>query len=215
MTLANECIDYLDQRPTNPRLTQCQSQEIANNSLCPSNSKAPGTTQVFTDVSANDKDKLLDFQDRFLQFSLEKFQEIKVQASGLHGSRGMRVWNVAWLRCQEAQQQLQERIQDAQQNPESNQPCECHYIDVVSTTSTTTSPSGQNLVVQSIPGTQHPQWEDFVAGVVDLGKRKPLMGSNNTNSTNIACCNIIIKPEENSDAGTSQGSKATPQSPNK
>uniref|UniRef100_A0A3P8WVS4 Uncharacterized protein n=1 Tax=Cynoglossus semilaevis TaxID=244447 RepID=A0A3P8WVS4_CYNSE len=48
----------------------------------------------------------------FCEQSLEKFQEIKVQASGLHGSRGMRVWNVAWLRCQEAQQQLQERIQD-------------------------------------------------------------------------------------------------------
>lgn len=144
---------------------------------------------------------------------------MKAQASALQGSRGMRVWNVAWLRCQEARQQLLERMQAVDKayhrNPDSSGCCECHYVDVVSTNIQTTSPGGQNLVVQSTPGPRHPQWEGIVSGAVDLGKRKPITGSNSTNSTTVACCNILIKPEDHSDAGTSQGSTVTPQSPHR
>ena len=144
---------------------------------------------------------------------------MKAQASALQGTRGMRVWNVAWLRCQEARQQLQERMQSVDelhhQNPESSSSCECRYVDVVSTNIQTTSPGGQNLVVQSTPGPRHPQWEGIVSGAVDLGKRKPIMGSNSTDSTNVASCDIVVKPEDPSDAGTSQGSKVPPQSPHR
>jgi len=140
---------------------------------------------------------------------------VESQASALRGSRGMQVWNAAWLRCQEARQQLQERMQDVeevfQHQPDSSSWCELHYVDVVSTNVQTPSSGGQNLVVQSTPGPGHPQWEGIVSGAVDLGKRRPILGSNNTNSNMDACRNITS--EDPSDAVNSQGSKVTPQSP--
>ncbi|XP_074500896.1 pleckstrin homology domain-containing family G member 4B-like isoform X1 [Sebastes fasciatus] len=223
--LASECIEYLDQSqsrshtmqdhdqnttPVNKTNTQHQNQDSgpSNASLCPSD---PTTTSVL--FSSNDPSIFQTFQDRFLQFSPERFQEVKAQASALRGSRGMQVWNIAWLRCQEARQQLQERMQDAEevfhQQPDSNSWCEGHYVDVVSTNVQTPTPGGQSLVVQSTPGPRHPQWEGIVSGAVDLGKRRPILGSDNTDSTTVACSNI--KPEEHIDAGTSQGSKVTPQ----
>uniref|UniRef100_A0A3P9CZL9 Uncharacterized LOC101485553 n=1 Tax=Maylandia zebra TaxID=106582 RepID=A0A3P9CZL9_9CICH len=73
-------------------------------------------------------EQLQAFHDRFQQFSPEKFQEVKAQASFLQGSRGMRVWNFAWLRSQEARQQLQERMQNVDevyhQQPDSSSWCE-------------------------------------------------------------------------------------------
>ncbi|CAB1419384.1 unnamed protein product [Pleuronectes platessa] len=198
--LAGECIDYLD-------LSQTNSQQ---------NQQDGKTTSA--SLSGNDSSILQTFQERFLQFSPERFQEVKTQASALQGTRGMRVWNVAWFRCQEAMQQLQERMQSVDelhhQNPESSSSYECRYVDVVSTNIQTTSPGGQNLVVQSTPGPRHPQWEGIVSGAVDLGKRKTIMGSNGTNSTNVAGCDIV-KPDDPSDAGTSQGSKVPPQSPHR
>lgn len=159
------------------------------------------------------------FQDRFLQFSPERFQEVKTQASTLRGSRGMRVWNVAWMRCQEARQQLQERMQDVDevfhQQPDTSSWCEHHYIDVASTNVQTSSPGGQSLVVQSTPGPRHPQWEGIISGAVDLSKRRPILSADGTNSTNAACCNIITKCEEHSDVGTSLGSKVPPPSPHR
>lgn len=178
-----------------------------------------GTTTDSVLPPGNDISILQTFQDKFLQFSPERFQEMKTQASALRSSRGMRVWNAAWLRCQEARQQLQERMQEVNevyhQQPHSGSWCERHYVDVVSTNVQTASASGQSLVVQSTPGPRHPQWEGIVSGTVDLGKRKPILGSNSTNSTTVACCNISIKPEDHSDAGTTEGSKVTPQSPRK
>ncbi|KAM9350326.1 pleckstrin homology domain-containing family G member 4B-like [Symphorus nematophorus] len=182
-----------------------------------SHGSAPATTSVM--LSADDSSVLQNFQDRFLQFSPERFQEVKAQASALRGSRGMRVWNVAWLRCQEARQQLQERMQEVQevshQQPDSSSWCERHYVDVVSTNVQTASPGGQSLVVQSTPGPRHPQWEGIMSGEVDLGKRRPILGSNSTNSTTAVCCNITGKPEDHSEAEASQGSKVTPQSPHR
>ncbi|XP_034550824.1 uncharacterized protein LOC117820972 [Notolabrus celidotus] len=236
--LASECIEYLDQslsgkhtlkghdetsthiNQTNDQSTHHQSQESGPTkaSLCPSYAPAAhcsDPTMVDVLLTESDNSVLQTFQDKFLQFSPERFQEVKVQAGSLQGSKGMRVWNVAWLKCHEARQQLQERMQDAIevfQQPESGSQCE-HYVDVVSTNAQTLPPGGQSLVVQSTPGPRHPQWEGIITGAVDIGKRRPILGSNSTNSTPLACCNINAKAEDSSDAGNSQGSKVTPQSP--
>lgn len=91
--------------------------------------------------------------------------------------------------------------------------CERHYVDVVSADVQSTTPGDHSLLVQLTPGPRHPQWESIVSGDVDLGKRKPVVGCSSTNSTAAACSNITAKPEDYSDAGTSKGSKATPDSP--
>ncbi|KAJ8260086.1 hypothetical protein GJAV_G00176890 [Gymnothorax javanicus] len=51
---------------------------------------------------------LKNFQERFGEFSAERFKDAKAQASVC--SRGTRVWNAAWLNCQEAKRQLEERL---------------------------------------------------------------------------------------------------------
>lgn len=155
-----------------------------------------------------DTSVLQSFQEQFLHFSPERFQEVKAQASALRGSRGMRVWNAAWLRCKEAQQQLQERLQESHevlQRPlESDSCCERHYVDVLSTDVQVASPGGQSLHVQSTPGPRHPQWESIVSGEVDLGKRRPLL-------RNDSVASAADEPENpNTDAG--MGSKVTTQS---
>ncbi|KAM6924895.1 pleckstrin homology domain-containing family G member 4B-like [Xenentodon cancila] len=168
-------------------------------------------------LTSSDSFILQAFQERFLHFSPERFQEVKAQASSLRGSRGMQVWNVAWLRCQEARQQLQEKLEDVDefhhQLINSNRWCEGHFVDVVSTEVQTSPPGGQTLVVQSNPGPRHPQWEGIVSGTVDLKKRRPPLGGNSHNSKTMACCELISKPEENSNARTRQESRSTPQSP--
>ncbi|XP_034064914.1 uncharacterized protein KIAA1755-like isoform X2 [Gymnodraco acuticeps] len=118
--LASECIEYLDQTqsriyqkqnrdqdtaPVNQANTQPiqrhnQDPRSSTASLFPSDASHPTTTSVIP--SSSDTSVLQTFQDRFLQFSPDTFQEVKAQASALRGSRGMQVWNVAWLRCQEA-----------------------------------------------------------------------------------------------------------------
>lgn len=231
--LASECIEYLDQTqpiirdptttPVNQTITQPiqrQNQDpgLSTASLCPPDIQAahgscPTATSDF--LPSTDTSVLQAFQDTFLQFSTERFQEVKAQAGALQGSRGMQVWNVAWLRCREARQQLHERMQGvedvSQHQADSSSLCELHYVDVVSTNVQSPSSGGRNLVVQSTPGPGHPQWEGIVSGAVDVGKRRPILGRNNTTSTNAACCNVTS--EDHSDAGTSQGSNVTPQSP--
>lgn len=240
--LASECAEYLDQSQSRVQRVQDQDQattpvsqtnteplqhqneefEQSASSQCPSDThtahgSSPTTRRV--PLSGNDSSILLTFQDRFLQFSPERFQEVKAQASALRGSKGMRVWNVAWLRCQEARQQLQERMQDMDEvfhhQPDSGSWCGQHYIDVVSTNIQTLPPDGQRLLVQSTPGPRHPQWEGIMSGEVELGKRKPVVGSSSTNSITADCSNITVKTEDQSDAGTSKGSKVTPQSPHR
>lgn len=240
--LATECIEFLDQSQS--RIHRTQDQDQATTPVSQTNTEplqhqnqesGPSTaSQIPSDthtahgfgpttrrmpLSGNDSSILLTFQDRFLQFSPERFQEVKAQASALRGSKGMRVWNVAWLRCQEARQQLQERMQDMDEvfhrQPDSASWCEQHYIDVVSTNIQTLPPDGQRLLVQSTPGPRHPQWEGIMSGEVELGKRKPVIGSNSTNSRTADCSSIAVKTEDQSDAGTSKGSKVTPQSPHR
>ncbi|KAG5836152.1 hypothetical protein ANANG_G00251540 [Anguilla anguilla] len=78
--LANECRQYMDHAQ-------------------------PGCYSTKTELSA-----LKRFQERFGEFSAERFKDAKARASAC--SRGLRVWNVAWLKCQEARQQLEERLQE-------------------------------------------------------------------------------------------------------
>ncbi|KAM9750811.1 pleckstrin homology domain-containing family G member 4B-like isoform 2-T2 [Menidia menidia] len=195
-----------DSSPNTASSSQADAQ-AANCSTTATSTAAPSSTDSFI---------LQAFQERFLYFSPERFQEVKAQASALKGSRGMRVWNVAWLRCQEARQQLQERMQHV--DDVCQQPAdwgEGHFIDVVSTSAETTSPGGQNLVVQSTPGPCHPQWESIVSGTVDLEKRGPVLSSTSPNVTTVACCNIIIQPEDSIDGGMSRESKTTPKLPHR
>lgn len=179
--------------------------------------KQQGQESSLTTVSSvlfpgDDSSVLQNFQDKFSQFSPERFQEVKAEASALRSSRGMRVWNVAWLRCQEARQQLQERIQDVddvfQREPNPGSWCERHYIDVESINAQTPPLGSRGLRVQSTPGPGHPDWEGIVSGEKDLGKRQTLLSA--TSLTNVAGSNLTVKPEDNS-----QGLKVTPQSPNR
>ncbi|XP_064161381.1 pleckstrin homology domain-containing family G member 4B-like isoform X1 [Anguilla rostrata] len=78
--LANECRQYMDHAQ-------------------------PGCYSTKTELCA-----LKRFQERFGEFSAERFKDAKARASAC--SRGLRVWNVAWLKCQEARQQLEERLQE-------------------------------------------------------------------------------------------------------
>ncbi|XP_071386233.1 pleckstrin homology domain-containing family G member 4B-like, partial [Centroberyx affinis] len=194
--LARECKEYLDQKHGSGPTT---------------------TTNVL--LPGDDTAILQTYQDRFLQFSPERFQEVKAQAGALRSSRGMLVWNVAWLKCQETRQQLQERMQDVDevyhQQPHTSAWCERQYVDEVGADVQTVPPSGQNVALQSTPGPRHPQWEGIVSGAVDIGKRRPILGSGSTNATSVACCNVVAKPDDGNDARTNKGSKVTPDSPHR
>lgn len=126
----------------------------------------------------------------------------------------MQVWNLAWLRCQEARQQLQERIQDMddvfQLEPNPGSWYLQHFIDVENINVQTPPTSGRSLHVQSTPGPGHPDWEDIVSGEKDLGKRRIVLSSSATNLTKEACSNLSVKPEDDS-----KGSKVTPQPSNR
>ncbi|XP_051915643.1 pleckstrin homology domain-containing family G member 4B-like isoform X2 [Hippocampus zosterae] len=218
-SFAVECIDYLNQNQSRILKTQDCSQRTApgnkdpgpHGSQCDIQTVLNSVPTTNTSLLASDDSSVLQlFQDKFLQFSVEKFQEFKAQASALRSSRGMRVWNMAWLRCQEARQLLQERMQDVTEKVFNSQPqcrgcCGHHYVDVASTQ---TAPPG-SVTVQSTPGPQHPEWANIVSGAVDFEKRRPILAKSNTTE---AGCKITIKPEDKSDHGGGQGSKVTPRS---
>uniref|UniRef100_A0A674EDY7 protein-glutamine gamma-glutamyltransferase n=1 Tax=Salmo trutta TaxID=8032 RepID=A0A674EDY7_SALTR len=52
-------------------------------------------------------------------YSSQHFQKIKAKACSVRGSRGMNLWNAAWIQCQEVSQRLGERLQ--QQGNAANQ----------------------------------------------------------------------------------------------
>lgn len=192
------------QSHTDPKQQQGQESSLITVQPITSSSLLPG----------DESSVLQTFQDKFCQFSPERFQEVKAEASALRSSRGMRLWNVAWLRCQEARQQLQERIQDADDGFQLEQiaggQCQQHYIDVENINVQTPPTSGRSLRVQSTPGPGHPDWEDIVSGEKDLGKRKIVLNSSATNLAKAACSNLSVEPEDDS-----KGSKVSPQSPNR
>ncbi|KAM9829399.1 pleckstrin homology domain-containing family G member 4B-like isoform 3-T4 [Syngnathus typhle] len=209
-SLAVECIDYLNQNATTTLTTQsCRLRTAPINQTYQNKDTGPCSSQcdVHTSVLASDDDSsvLQLFRNNFLQFSIEHFQEVRAQASALRGSRGMRVWNAAWLRCQEAQQLLQERMQHMADKVLKSQPhcsrcCGHHYVDVASTQ---TAPPG-SLVVQSTA-----EWENIVTGSMDLVKRRPILDKSNTTE---AECKIPVKARDTSDNDDNHGSKLTPKS---
>uniref|UniRef100_A0A1A8KNG1 Quattro n=1 Tax=Nothobranchius kuhntae TaxID=321403 RepID=A0A1A8KNG1_NOTKU len=165
MELASACTDYLNQ--CLPRIQSVQDPESVSGPQ--QQNKNPLFQSDASHVSgptsgpplSPDRLFLQSFQEKFLQFSPEKFQEMKVQASALRSYRGMQVWNIAHPRCQEAQQLLQERMQDLDtvysQQADLSSCSEGHFVDVVSTNVQTAPPGGQKLVVQSTSGVHHPQ----------------------------------------------------------
>ncbi|XP_078144195.1 pleckstrin homology domain-containing family G member 4B-like, partial [Centroberyx gerrardi] len=181
--LARECKEYLDQSQTNINTTQDQYYHPGQNTTPldqantqstqhqKQNTSGPTTTTNVL-LPGDDTAILQTYQDRFLQFSPERFQEVKAQAGALRSSRGMLVWNVAWLKCQEARQQLQERMQDLDevyhQQPHTSAWCERQYVDEVGADVQTVPPSGQNVALQSTPGPRHPQWEGIVSGALTM-----------------------------------------------
>ncbi|CAM5152309.1 unnamed protein product [Eretmochelys imbricata] len=46
-----------------------------------------------------------------VEFSAERFQEMKVQAYTMHSCKGLEVWNKAWQKCQETRQILEEILE--------------------------------------------------------------------------------------------------------
>ncbi|KAL2090586.1 hypothetical protein ACEWY4_012849 [Coilia grayii] len=61
------------------------------------------------------------FEERFRSFSPDRFQEAKGDALALGGPGGMRMWGVAWARCQDVSGRLHRRLQvsseDSQASP--------------------------------------------------------------------------------------------------
>ncbi|KAM4609901.1 pleckstrin homology domain-containing family G member 4B [Polymixia lowei] len=205
----------LDQYNTQP--TQHRSQDHGPDTAHQGQSNVPDSGPATTNIQppGNDATVLQAYQDGFLQFSPERFQEVKAQASALRGSRGMQVWNVAWLKCQEARQQLQERVQDVDEAYHQQHYvglwCEHNDGNEEDTHVQTVPPDGQNVTLQSTPGPRHPQWEGIISGTVDIGKRRPILGSSSDNSTTVASCNIVnVKPDNGSDARSNKGSKWFP-----
>lgn len=220
MALANECIGYLNQSQSRMGSVQHQDQITPASQIHSEPKQQQGQDSSLATVQPTTSSVLLlgdensvlqAFQDKFSHFSPERFQEVKAEATALRSSRGMRVWNVAWLRCQEARQQLQERMHgvddDFQQEPK---PGSWHYIDVESINVQTLSPSGRSLRVQTTPGPGHPDWEDIVSGEKDLVKSKKLFNSSAIHLTKVGCSDLTVKPEDDSEV-----SKVPPQSPNR
>lgn len=188
------------QSRTDPKQQQGRESSIIPVQPIPSGTRPPGAASPVLQA----------FQDRFRQFSPDRFQEVKAEASALRSSRGMRLWNQAWLRCQEARQQLQERLQDTEDvlpleaNPASW--CQQHMIEVENISVQTPSSGGRSLCVQSTPGPGHPDWEDIVSREKDSGKREVVLNSGAANLENEA---------DGNPSGKSEGSKVTPQPANR
>ncbi|XP_067856732.1 pleckstrin homology domain-containing family G member 4B-like [Heptranchias perlo] len=51
------------------------------------------------------------YHQRFTEFSVEKFQQMKSQVHNLNTTKGMKLWNVTWLKCQEVRQLLEEKLE--------------------------------------------------------------------------------------------------------
>ncbi|XP_077578584.1 pleckstrin homology domain-containing family G member 4B-like [Stigmatopora nigra] len=170
ISLASDCIDYLKQNPS--RNLYCQDGTPTTETVSVVHQNKDSGLSGGVRVLSSDKDTsvLQLFQDRLLQFSRERFQEVRVEASSLPGSRAMKFWNVAWLRCQEARQLLQDRMRERNDRVFDRQPCftsRCgpDFVDVAEAKTTRAS----SLMVRSTPGLRHPRWESIASGEV-LGK---------------------------------------------
>ncbi|XP_067904225.1 pleckstrin homology domain-containing family G member 4B-like isoform X2 [Heterodontus francisci] len=60
------------------------------------------------------------YHQRFTEFSVEKFQQMKSQVHGLNSTKGMKMWNVTWLKCQEVRQLLEEKLEFCRKTLKAN-----------------------------------------------------------------------------------------------
>ncbi|KAK6303505.1 hypothetical protein J4Q44_G00259590 [Coregonus suidteri] len=156
--------------------------------------------QVGRHLETDDVSTLQMYQESFVQFSPERFQEVKAQACALRGSRGMRVWNVAWLKCQEVRQQLEERLQDVERALRNTGPWqEQHRPGEDQATAQTVTHHDRALL---LPRPGPPHWYNPPTGSM-VGRYHGTLESRNNSVT---CCNINFKYENNRPC---KGSKAT------
>ncbi|CAL8259510.1 unnamed protein product [Gadus morhua 'NCC'] len=218
--LAGECIEYLDQNnqsagpPSSTSTTSTMAEDQLHGCHQPDPSlgpdqgpPTPDPTQDDWSAAGYDSAILKSYQERFLRFSLEQFQEVRSQASTLRASRGMRAWNVAWLKCQEARQQLQERVQEVDEAYLQRQYaallCDCRDLD------SDVLPGGEDIFLQSTPGPSHPQWEGVISGTVEVDKRRPILGR----SSSISVVEAHLQTENATFERTNQGSKVVSVAP--
>uniref|UniRef100_A0A674CUD2 Si:dkey-65j6.2 n=1 Tax=Salmo trutta TaxID=8032 RepID=A0A674CUD2_SALTR len=147
--------------------------------------------QVVRRPETDDVSTLQMYQESFVQFSPDLFQEVKAQACALRGSRGMRVWNVAWLKCQEVRQQLEERLQDMERAFRNTGPWheQLRADEGEALVHTVTHHDG--ALVLPRPGPPH--WYNPPSGSM-MGRYHGTLESRNNSVT---CCNINFKPENN------------------
>ncbi|XP_045063026.1 uncharacterized protein KIAA1755-like isoform X2 [Coregonus clupeaformis] len=147
--------------------------------------------QVVKRPETDDVSTLQMYQESFVHFSPELFQEVKAQACALRGSRGMRVWNVAWLKCQEVRQQLEERLQDVERALRNTGPWheQLRAGEDEASVQTVTHHDGALLLPRPGP----PLWYNPPSGSM-VGRYHGALESRNNSVT---CCNINFKPENN------------------
>lgn len=147
--------------------------------------------QVVRRPETDDVSTLQMYQESFVQFSPELFQEVKGQACALRGSRGMRVWNVAWLKCQEVRQQLEERLQNVERALRNTGPWHEQLRAGEDEALVHTVTHHDGALVLPRPGPPH--WYNPPSGSM-MGRYHGALESRNNSVT---CCNINFKPENN------------------
>ncbi|KAM9505706.1 pleckstrin homology domain-containing family G member 4B-like isoform 3-T5 [Salvelinus alpinus] len=159
-----------------------------------------GQEQVGRHPETDDISTLQMYQESFVQFSPDRFQEVKAQACALRGSRGMRVWNVAWLKCQEVRQQLEERLQDVERALRNTGSWyEQHRHGEDQATAQTVTHHDRALL---LPRPGPPHWYNPPTGSMVERYHGILESRNNS----VTCYNINFKPQNNRPC---KGSKAT------
>ncbi|XP_072413055.1 pleckstrin homology domain-containing family G member 4B-like isoform X2 [Chiloscyllium punctatum] len=56
-------------------------------------------------------ENLESYHQRFTEFSVKRFQQMKSEVHSLNSTKGMKMWNVTWLKCQEVRQLLEEKLE--------------------------------------------------------------------------------------------------------
>ncbi|XP_072917696.1 pleckstrin homology domain-containing family G member 4B-like isoform X3 [Hemitrygon akajei] len=64
-----------------------------------------------TDLSEETLKLLENYHQRLLEFSIERFQQVKSQLHSLSNAKGMKMWNVTLLNCEETRQHLEETLE--------------------------------------------------------------------------------------------------------
>ncbi|XP_059836422.1 pleckstrin homology domain-containing family G member 4B-like isoform X2 [Hypanus sabinus] len=64
-----------------------------------------------TDLSEETLKLLENYHQRLSEFSIERFQQVKSQLHSLSNAKGMKMWNVTLLNCEETRQHLEETLE--------------------------------------------------------------------------------------------------------